>query len=97
MSSSTTTPASMNIACSVEDLLATMHHRIENVKSVMEPQSEGEVEALAGMSAMLREESPKVIDMRKSWIEGPKGKKVSERGSETSGKADESQYLHLQM
>ena len=44
-------------------------------------------EALAGMSAMLREGSAEVIDMRKSWIEGPKGKKVSKRGSETSGEA----------
>ena len=78
MSSSTTTPASMSIA--LKDLLATVRHQIENAKSVMEPQSEGEVEALAGMSVMLREESPEVIDMRKSWIEGPKGKKVSERG-----------------
>ena len=69
----------MSIARSVKDLLATVRHRIENAKSVVEPQSEGKVEALAGMSAMLREESPKVmIDMRKSWIEGPKGKKVSE-------------------
>ena len=65
----------MNIAHSVEDLLAIVRHRIENVKSVMEPQSEGEVEALAGMSATLREELPEVIDMRKSWIEGPKGKR----------------------
>ena len=75
----------MNIACSVKDLLATVRHWIENMKSIMEPQSEGEVEALAGMSAMLREELPKVIDMWKSWIEGPKGKKVSERGSEDFG------------
>ena len=52
------------------------------MKVAVEPQSEGEVEALAGMSATLREESPEVIDMRRSWIEGPKGKKVSERGSE---------------
>ena len=78
MSSSTTTPASMSIARSVEDLLATVCHWIENTKSVVEPQSEGEVEALAGMSVTLREESPEVIDMQKSWIEGPKGKKVSE-------------------
>ena len=85
MSSSTTTPASMSIACSVEDLLATIRHWIENAKSVVEPQSEGEVEALAGMSTTLREESTKVIDMRKSWIEGPKGKKVSKRGSENFG------------
>ena len=77
MSSSTTTPASMNIARSVEDLLATICHQIENAKSVVEPQSEGEVEALAGMSATLREELPEVIDMWKSWVEGPKGKKVS--------------------
>ena len=48
----------------------------------MESPSEGEVEALAGMSVTLREESPKVIDMQESWIEGPKGEKVSERGSE---------------
>ena len=51
----------------------------------MELHSEGKVEALAGMSATLREESPKVIDMWKSWTEGPKGKKVSERGSENFG------------
>ena len=80
MSLSTTTPASMSIVRSVKDLLATIHHQIENAKSVVEPQSEGEVEALAGMSATLREELPKVIDMWKSWTEGPKGKKVSERG-----------------
>ena len=63
MSSSTTTPASMSIACSVEDLLATIRHWIENTKSVVEPQSEGEVEALVGMSATLREGSAEVIDM----------------------------------
>ena len=80
--SSSTTPNSSDIIRSVEDLLATMCHRIASTKSVVEPPSEGEVEVLAGMSAMLREESPKVIDMRESWIEGPKGKKVSERGSE---------------
>ena len=85
MSSSTTTPASMSITRSIEDLLATVHHRIENAKSVVEPQSKGEVEALAGMSVMLREESPKVIDMQRSWIEGPKGKKVSKQGSENFG------------
>ena len=81
MSSSTSTPASTSIACSIEDLLATVCHQIENAKSIVEPQSEGEVKALAGMSVTLREESPKVIDMRRSWIEGPKGKKVSEQGS----------------
>ena len=75
----------MSIAHSIEDLLATVRHRIENAKSVVEPQSEGEVEVLAGMSATLREESTKVIDMQKSWIEGPKGKKVSKRGSENFG------------
>ena len=77
MSSSTSTPASTSIARSIEDLLATVRHRIENAKEVIEPQSEGEVEVLAGMSVTLREESPKVIDMWRSWIEGPKGKKVS--------------------
>ena len=51
----------------------------------MEPLSEGKVEVLAGMSMTLREESPEVIDMQESWIEGPKGKKVSERGSENFG------------
>ena len=76
----------MSIARSIEDLLATVRHWIENTKSVVEPQSKGEVKALAGMSATLREESPKVIDMRRSWIEGPKGKKVSERGSENFGR-----------
>ena len=40
----------MNIARSVKDLLATVRHWIENAKSIVEPQSEGEVEALAGMS-----------------------------------------------
>ena len=84
--SSSTTPNSLNIVRSVEDLLATVRHQIENVKNIMEPHSEGEVEALAGMSATLREESPEVIDMQKSWIEGPKGKKVSERGSENFGR-----------
>ena len=85
MSSSTTTPASTNIARSIKDLLATVRHRIASTKNIVEPPSEGEVEALAGMSTMLREESPEVIDMRESWIEGPKGKKVSERGSENFG------------
>ena len=80
MSSSTSTPASTSITCSIEDLLATVHHWIENAKSVVEPQSKGEVEALAGMSMTLREESTEVIDLRRSWIEGPKGKKVSEQG-----------------
>ena len=65
---------------------APLNHKRE---TVMEPPSEGKVEALAGMSLMLREESPEVIDMRESWIEGPKGKKVCERGSETSGEADD--------
>ena len=76
----------MSITRSVEDLLATVRHWIENMKSIVKPQSEGEVEALAGMSMMLREELTKVIDMRKSWIEGPKGKKVSKRGSENFGR-----------
>ena len=97
MSSSTSSPASTSIACSIEDLLATIRHWIKNVKSVMEPQSEGKVEALVGMSMTLREGLAEVIDMWKSWIEGPKGKKVSKRGSETSSEADELQYLRLQM
>ena len=50
-----------------------------------ETQQPGEVEVLVGMSVTLREESPEVIDMQRSWIEGPKGKKVSERGSENFG------------
>ena len=86
MSSSTSTPASTSIARSIEELLATIRHRIESAKDVVEPQSEGEVEALAGMSMTLREGSAEVIDMRKSWIEGPKGKKVSKRGSENFGR-----------
>ena len=86
MSSSTSTPASMSIACSIEELLATVRHWIESVKDVVEPQSEGKVKALAGMSTTLREGSAEVIDMRKSWIEGPKGKKVSKRGSENFGR-----------
>ena len=86
MSSSTTTPASTNIACNIEDLLATVCLQIKNAENVVEPHSEGKVKALAGMSTTLREESPKVIDMRESWIEGPKGKKVSERGSENFGR-----------
>ena len=65
MSSSTSTPASTSIARSIEDLLATIRHQIESAKDIVEPQSEGEVEALAGMSATLREGSAKVIDMRK--------------------------------
>ena len=86
MSSSTsTTPASLNIARNIEDLLATMRLRIKNAENVVEPHLEGEVEALAGMSVTLREESTEVIDMWKSWIEGPKGKKVSEQGSENFG------------
>ena len=97
MSSSTSTPASTSVTRSIENLLATVHHRIESTKDVVEPQSEGKVEVLVGMSATLREGSAKVIDMQKSWIEGPKGKKVSKRGSETSGEADELQYLRLQM
>ena len=88
MSLSTSTPASTSITRSIEDLLATVRHWIESAKDVVEPQSEGEVEALAGMSTTLREGLAKVIDMGKSWIEGPKGKKVSERGSKTSGKAN---------
>ena len=90
MSSLSATPTSSNIAHSIKDLLATVRHQIRNAENVMEPHSEGELEALAGMSSTLREESPEMIDMRKSWIEGPKGKKVSERGSETSGEADDS-------
>ena len=86
MSSSTSTPASMSIARSIEDLLATVRHRIENAKSVVEPHSEAKVEALAGMSATVREESTEVIDMWRSWIEEPKGKKVSKRGSENFGR-----------
>ena len=86
MSSPTSTPASTSIACSIEDLLATVRHQIKNAKSVVEPQSEGKVKVLAGMSATLREESAEVIDMRRSWIEGPKGKKVSKRGSENFGR-----------
>ena len=82
MSSSTSTPASSSITRNIEGLLASVRNRIKNAKVTVEPQSEGEVEALGGMSAMLREESPEVIDMWRSWIEGPKGKKVSERGSE---------------
>ena len=62
-----------------------MRHWIGNVKVAVEPQSEGEVEALAGMSVTLREGLAEVIDMQKSWIEGPKGKKVSKRGSENFG------------
>ena len=85
MSSSTSTPASTSITRNIEDLLASVRHRIENAKVTVEPQSEGEVEVLAGVSATLREESPKVIDMWRSWIEGPKGKKVIERGSENFG------------
>ena len=85
MSSSTSTPASTSIARSIEELLATVRHRIESAKDVVEPQSEGKVEALAGMSVTLREGSAEVTDMRKSWIEGPKGKKVSKRGSENFG------------
>ena len=87
--SSPTTPTSSNVVRSIKDLLATVRHQIASTKTVVEPPSEGEVEALAGMSLTLREESPKIIDMQESWIEGLKGKKVSERGSETLGEADD--------
>ena len=86
MSSSTSTPASLSITHDIEGLLASVRNQIENAKVAAEPQSEGEVEALAGMSATLREGSAEVIDMRKSWIEGPKGKKVSKQGSENFGR-----------
>ena len=46
-----------------------------------DPISEGEVEKLtgpAGPSQAMREGSSEVIDMQKPWVEGPKGKKVSE-------------------
>ena len=86
MSSSTSTPASLSIMRDIEGLLASIRNRIENAKVAAEPQSEGEVEALVGMSATLREGSAEVIDMRRSWIEGPKGKKVSERGFENFGR-----------
>ena len=59
MSSSTSTPAST----SIEELLATVRHQIESAKDVVEPQSEGEVKTLAGMSATLREGLAEVIDM----------------------------------
>ena len=78
MSSLSTTPTSSNVAHSVKDLLATVRHRIASTKPIVETPSEGKVEALAGMSMTLREEFPKIIDMWESWIEGPKGKKVSE-------------------
>ena len=86
MSSSTSTPASSSITRNIEGLLASVRHWIESAKVAVEPQSEGEVEALAGMSATLREGSAEVIDMRKSWIEGPKGKKVSKQSSENFGR-----------
>ena len=63
MSSSTSTPASTSIARSIEELLATVRDWIESAKDVMEPQSEGKVKVLAGMSATLREGSAEVIDM----------------------------------
>ena len=85
MSSSTSTPASSSITRDIEGLLASVRSRMENAKVAAEPQSEGEVEALVGMSATLREGLAEVTDMRKSWIEGPKGKKVSKRGSENFG------------
>ena len=78
MSSSISTPASSSITRDIEGLLASVRSQIENTKVAAEPQSEGEVEAMAGMSTTLREGSAKVIDMWRSWIEGPKGKKVSE-------------------
>ena len=82
MSSSISPPASSSITRDIEGLLASVQSRIENTRVAAEPQSEGDIEATAGMSATLREGSAEVIDMRKSWIEGPKGKKVSKRGSE---------------
>jgi hypothetical protein len=97
MSSSISTPASSSITRDIEGLLASVRNRIENTKVAAEPQSGGEVEAMAGMSATLREGSAEVIDMRRSWIEGPKGKKVSEVFLKTSGEANVRQYLRLQM
>ena len=76
--SSPTTPTSSNVVRSIKDLLATMRHQITSMKTVVEPPAEDEDEALAGMSLTLREESPEIIDMWESWIEGLKGKKVSE-------------------
>ena len=64
MSSSTSTLASTSITRNIKDLLASVHHWIKNTKVAMEPQSEGEVEALAGMSATLREGS----EIRKSVV-----------------------------
>ena len=86
MSSSISPPASSSITRDIEGLLASVRNRIENTKVATEPQSEDEVEAAAGMSATLREGSAEVIDMRKSWIEGPKGKKVSKRSPENFGR-----------
>ena len=86
MFSSISPPASSSITRDIEGLLASIRNWMENVKVTAEPQSEGEVEATVGMSATLREGSAEVIDMRKSWIEGPKGKKVSKRGSENFGR-----------
>ena len=65
MSLSTSTPASTSIAHSIKDLLATVRHWIENAKDVVEPQSEGEVEALAGMSATLKEGQPRLLTCEK--------------------------------
>ena len=63
--------------------------------------SEGKVEQLtrqAGPSQTLRESSPEPINMQKPWVEGPKGKKVSDSSVLfTSAKVDSLQYLKLQM
>ena len=66
-----------------------------------DPISEGEVEKLtgqAGPSQMMRESSHEVIDMRKPWVEGLKGKKVSNSSVLFfSAEVDLLQYLKLQM
>ena len=66
----------------IERLLASIRRRMDKASGevVNDPISEGEVKKLmgpAGPSQTMREGSAEVIDMRKPWVEGPKGKKVS--------------------
>ena len=69
--------------CAVEWLLASVRGQMDKASGevVNDLISEGEVKQLtgqAGLSQTLRESSPEPINMRKPWVEGPKGKKVSD-------------------
>ena len=61
--------------CTIERLLMSVRCQMDKASGEVtnNPISEGKVEKLtgpAGPSQTLREGSPKVIDMRKPWVEG---------------------------